>query len=296
MGMRWTLLVGMLVVGSGCATAALPDPWEGPVSGCAWQVCVYPTASGEFLVFRARNAGLVVATVSLTFDLLQNFRLTDSVPVVRTVPAGLNLVLTRLQRIDSMASIDAHPRVQIDLGSDSTRHDPAILYAMPFGGEEARQLVGSFGGPTHHLENFYSLDFAMPEGTPVLAARAGVVVIVQDGFRGGALQADLIDKANLVVVAHADGTLASYGHLQTGIAVALGDSVARGQLLGYSGSSDFPKLPHLHFHVGMRLVGGEDRTILVRLENPNGGIYALVEGAWYPPGRLIERSGPAVIR
>jgi murein DD-endopeptidase MepM/ murein hydrolase activator NlpD len=235
----------------------------------------------------------VVATVSLTFDLLQNLRLTDSVPVLRTVAAGSSLVLTRLARIDSLASVDAHPLVQIDLGSDSTRPDPDILYAMPFGGSEPRNLVAGFGSPTHLAENFYSLDFAMPEGTPVLAARGGVVVIVQDGYTEGGLQADLIEKSNLVVVVHSDGTLGSYGHLKPGLAVVAGDSVSEGQRLGFSGSTGFSGMPHLHFHVGKRMTGGEGRTIRVRFKDSTGGVLELIEGAPYPPA---DSTGPVRLR
>lgn len=293
--MRRILFVGALVAMSGCAASVLQDPWRGPVSACAWQVCVYPTASGESLVFRARNEGPVIATVSLTFDLLQNLRLTDSVPVVRTVPPLTSVILTRLGRVDSLASINAHPLVRIDLGSDSTRHDPDVLYSMPFGGTQPRELVAGFGAPTHHGEDFYSLDFAMAEGTPVLAARAGVVVHVQDGFTEGGVRADLIENANLVAIAHADGTLASYRHLRLGIQVAVGDSVSAGQLLGFSGSSGSSAQPHLHFHVGKRLTAGEDRTIPVRFASPTGGILELIEGEWYPPAGSRAPAGSAAV-
>lgn len=269
----------------------MPEPWEGGGAGCAWQVCVYPTAAEEALVFRARNAAPVVATVSLSFELLQNLRLTDSVPIVREVPAGSNLVLTRLRRVDPAAGVDARPRVEIDLGSDSTRHDPGVVYAMPFGGDEPRRLVASYGSAVHRVEEFYALDFAMPEGTPVLAARAGVVALVQDGLDGAAPEGELVGRANLVVVAHADGTLASYGYLRRGVAVAVGDSVARGQLLAYSGSGGSPPSPHLHFHVGTRLIASQGRTIRVPFQSPTGGIHDLREGSWCLPGRR-EAPGP----
>ncbi|MDP2958316.1 MAG: M23 family metallopeptidase [Longimicrobiales bacterium] len=232
----------------------------------------------------------MVATISLSFKLLQNLRLTDSVPVVRTVPGGSNLILTRVERIDPMASINAEPRIEADLGSDSTRPDPTILYAMPFGGEQPQQLVATFGSWTHRGENFFSLDFALPGGTPVLAARSGVVAIVQDSLPGGGEEGELIGKANLVVVGHSDGTLASYAYLSTGIAVAVGDSVARGQFLGLSGSGGALGLPHLHFHVGKRLTRAENRTIRVLFESPTGGVHDLSEGSWCLPSRQVERS------
>jgi murein DD-endopeptidase MepM/ murein hydrolase activator NlpD len=237
----------------------------------------------------------VVATVSLTFDVLQNLRVTEPMPVVRVVPAGENLVLTRLTRVDSMASIGGHPVVEIDLGSDSTVADPEVRYALPFGGGAPRQLVAGYGSDTHLAENFYALDFAMPEGTPVLAARAGVVVEVQDGFTERGLRPELIERANLVAVAHADGTLASYGHLQAGILVSVGDTVAQGQRLGLSGSTGFSGIPHLHFHVGKRLMSGMDRTIKVRLQDGERGELDVIEGQWYGASEevtLVRHMGP----
>lgn len=118
------------------------------------------------------------------------------------------------------------------------------------------------------------------------------MVVIQDGYTLGGLHPDLIERANLVAIVHADGTLASYGHLAPGLVVAVGDSVLQGQLLGLSGSSGFSGMPHLHFHVGKRLVSGADRTIRVSVKNPMGRVLDLVEGAWYPPGRPLGRTEP----
>ena len=288
--MRRSWLAATLLVSSGCAIAALPSPWESSVAGCVWEVCVYPVASGEFLDFRARNAGPVVATVSISFKLLQNFRLTDSVPVVKTVQSGENIVLTRVQRVDPTASINAEPRVEIDLGSDSTRPDPNVVYGIPFGGAEPRQLIATFGTGGHSFETPYSLDFGMPEGTPVLAARDGVVAVVQDSLPGQGQEGDLIGKANVVVVAHSDETLATYAYLQNGIPVAVGDSISRGELLGFSGAGGPRELPHLHFHVGKRLTRTQNRTIQVILESPSGGVQGLSEGSWCLPARQMQRA------
>jgi murein DD-endopeptidase MepM/ murein hydrolase activator NlpD len=164
-------------------------------------------------------------------------------------------------------------------------HDATASYTMPFGGEERRRMVSGAGGPSHLNENFYSFDFEMPEGTPVLAARGGVVVYVQDGFTEGGLLPDLIERANLVSIGHADGTIASYGHLREGLEVGVGDVVARGQLLGWSGSTGFSGRPHLHFHVGKRLMGGVHRTIPVEFDVGGPEPVELEEGAWYEPGR-----------
>ena len=112
----------------------------------------------------------------------------------------------------------------------------------------------------------YSLDFAMPQGTPILAARGGTVFYLQDGFTRGGTNPDLLERANLVAVAHRDGTMASYGHLR-------------------SGATGFAGQPHLHFHVGKRLLGTPGRTIPIKLRGRDGRPLNLEVGSLFAPGR-----------
>jgi len=176
--------------------------------------------------------------------------------------------------------------ISIDLGSSATEPDPDAVYGVPFGGGARRPLIQGYGGEGTHLGSMrYSLDFGMPRGTPVLAARDGVVLYLQDGFTEGGADPALLERANLVVVAHSDGTMASYGHLSRGLEVAVGDTVREGQLLGHSGRTGFAGQPHLHFHVGLRMLGEPGRTIPVRMRARGGEEIELVEGAQVPPAR-----------
>ena len=49
-------------------------------------------------------------------------------------------------------------------------------------------------------------------------------------------------------VKHADGVISSYSHLDE-LVVALGQKVAAGDLLGYSGTTGCSTGPHLHFQI-----------------------------------------------
>ena len=87
------------------------------------------------------------------------------------------------------------------------------------------------------------VDIAVANGTPVVAAKAGVVIVA--GWMGG--------YGNLVVIDHGGGVATAYGH-NTSVTVGVGQLVEQGQLIAYSGSTGHSTGPHVHFEV--RINGG----------------------------------------
>jgi murein DD-endopeptidase MepM/ murein hydrolase activator NlpD len=87
------------------------------------------------------------------------------------------------------------------------------------------------------------IDLAVSNGTPVVAAAAGTVIVA--GWMGG--------YGNLVVVDHGGGLATAYGH-NTSVTVGVGQQVAQGQLIAYSGNTGHSTGPHVHFEV--RINGG----------------------------------------
>jgi murein DD-endopeptidase MepM/ murein hydrolase activator NlpD len=271
-----------------CAGATRGGGAAGDRANCAWRVCVRWIDAASGRTYSVVNDGPVPATVKLEIRALQNLRRPARLPIERVVPARSRATLVVLDVVERGATRAVESAVSIDLGASDTRPDD-YLYGMPFGGEEPRPLLQGFNGSdTHMLGMRYALDFTMPEGTPVLAARRGIVVHVQDGFTAGGVDPGLLERANLAVVAHDDGTLASYGHLSPGIRVAVDDEVEEGDLLGYSGATGFAGLPHLHFHVGVRALGDPGRTIRVRLKDAEGREVELQEGRSYEPARASQ--------
>ena len=82
------------------------------------------------------------------------------------------------------------------------------------------------------------IDIAVPSGTPVVAAGSGTVISA--GWLGG--------YGNLVVIDHGNGLATAYGH-NSSLAVGVGQSVAQGQVIAYSGSTGHSTGPHVHFEV-----------------------------------------------
>src|SRR5690606_10053096 len=132
-----------------------------------------------------------------------------------------------------------------------------------------------FAGSFSHTDpqSLHAIDINVPEGTPVLAARGGMVMHVEDDFEGAGLDREkFAGRANHVRVLHADGSMAVYAHLQPEtVRVREGQRVSVGQVLGASGNTGYSTGPHLHFAVqvnrGMELV-----SIPFRLAGPDGPI------------------------
>jgi len=82
------------------------------------------------------------------------------------------------------------------------------------------------------------IDIGAPQGTPIYAAAAGTVNYA--GWEGG--------YGNLTLIDHGNGLATAYGH-QSQLAVSGGQTVSRGQLIGYVGSTGHSTGPHLHFEV-----------------------------------------------
>ena len=127
------------------------------------------------------------------------------------------------------------------------------LYRLPWGEGLAFMFVQAPGGRvTSHFTKatLQAVDIAMPEGIAVLAARAGVVEAVEARHGATPDEDPVTYEGNYVRVRHADGTAALYAHLRhSSVAVAVGETVQPGTLLGYSGSTGDAAAPHLHFAV-----------------------------------------------
>ncbi len=100
-----------------------------------------------------------------------------------------------------------------------------------FGPREQHPVLGFSPGRMHE-----GYDFAVPEGTPVRATRAGTVR--QVGFQGG--------YGKLVLIEHEDGYASLYGHLRDWW-VQAGQMVEVGTPIAAVGQTGLSTGPHLHY-------------------------------------------------
>ena len=183
-----------------------------------------------------------------------------AMPVRTTLPASSETVVARLYTLDPRRGSSFDVVLEQMPGDPRARPLPDYEYRLPFQYARVRVDQG-FGGRFSHddLQNRHAVDFAVPEGTPVLAAREGVVLQVESDFAGTGLDRERYGgRANYVRILHADGSMALYAHLKPeGVLVRVGQRVRQGQQIALSGNTGFSTAPHLHFVVqvnrGMRL-------------------------------------------
>lgn len=91
----------------------------------------------------------------------------------------------------------------------------------------------------HYWKMHNGVDMAWDEGTPIYAARSGIVS--ETGYQEQG-------AGNYVYINHGDGYRTVYMHM-THFIVSAGDRVSAGQLIGYMGSTGWSTGYHLHFGI-----------------------------------------------
>lgn len=94
-----------------------------------------------------------------------------------------------------------------------------------------------YGGKPHN-----GLDIGAPIGTPVFAADDGIVMAVDNNDRSGWSK---YQYGKYILLRHSNNLATLYAHLSRQL-VKTGETVNRGQLIGYSGNSGYSTGPHLH--------------------------------------------------
>jgi len=111
--------------------------------------------------------------------------------------------------------------------------------------ENAAQGTGSFGWPVSgvitqkYWDRHRAIDIGAPKGTPVYAADSGFVTYAGWNDAG---------YGYMLIIDHRNGFQTLYAHLSW-YYPEVGDSVAKGELIGRVGSTGRSTGPHLHFEI-----------------------------------------------
>ncbi|HEY9715337.1 MAG TPA: M23 family metallopeptidase [Chroococcales cyanobacterium] len=170
-------------------------------------------------------------------------------------------------------------------GLVSDRPTVDYIYSLPYSSTEKHKIGQTYFGEFSHQQGThsqYAVDFDMPVGTSILAARPGTVMAVRGDSSQGGPDKRYERCGNYVIVDHGDGTYAEYWHLrQAGVLVRLGQPVQVGTPIGLSGETGFARGPHLHFEVFRVVDGRSNASLPFKMRTEEGVREKLEKGNFY---------------
>lgn len=210
--------------------------------------------------------------VTVTIDVSgENIHITPPSPIsVGVAPKGI--VHAGSAKRERAGKWSYHYTWKYSHGLPNQKHDNSYVYRLPFQSSKSFKLIQGYHGTfSHNIMGGYALDFEMPEGTAVVAAREGKVLEILDNIITKKAFLDENDQGNFVLILHNDGTLGYYIHLKPhGIIVRAGQTVTRGQMIAESGDTGYSVRPHLHFEVYTRENAKSRVTIPIQIKTSNG--------------------------
>lgn len=213
--------------------------------------CLRTELNGDKTTFTAINKHPhLPLTVQLHLK-LDNLAVREGVNEPFVVQGGEQRELFALAPADKYAAWEYRYEYTWVGGDFRAEHRANQLYRLPYKKGQTYEVSQSCNGSYSHTgHGKYAIDFDMPTGTPILAARAGRVVdIKQDSNRGGEGE-EYENDGNYVTILHDDATLGHYFHLHPNtVGVALGQEISAGELIGRAGNTGYSSGPHLHFEV-----------------------------------------------
>lgn len=193
---------------------------------------------GDLVFFTVKGEGVQHVGVNLGGDLMLASDATASQVGVQPFPKRfLGAVRVTLPAADPNPAPESTP--------DSDRRCGGTVMPMNANGmiypihEGAFEFSSLFGETGPHWATFHTgLDLAAPTGTPVVAAKEGVVSVEASNWAG----------PNYVSIDHGDGLVTTYAHMSQ-VLVEPGAVVEAGELIGLVGALGNVTGPHLHFEV-----------------------------------------------
>jgi len=202
-----------------------------------------------------------------------NITSTPSLPLHMVLKPYARVTLAQLGLVDPAQSGGFQLQLAAVPGDPNARAQP-VTYLLPVETGSWHIDQGWHGSFSHNdAQSNYAIDISVDEGTPVLAARDGMVMQVESDFdKAGLNREKFAERANVIRILHGDGSMAVYAHLKLdGALVRPGQYVVAGQRIGYSGNTGFSSGPHLHFAVQVNR-GVDLESVPFQMRSPSGAV------------------------
>lgn len=238
-----------------------------------FQVVTEKDSLGHRLV--ARNQGPSPISIRVSLLDASNAFTDPMLPVFAVIPPYGTQMLVRVKAADTGQRLSFRFQNAWLMGDFRASHQANTLYRLPYRDGQSFRISQADGGviTTHaRPDSKYAIDFSMPERTPIVAARDGIVVKSVGNQVAGGQDPSLLSKANVIRILHSDNTIATYAHLAYGgTFVYAGQRVVAGQEIGLSGSTGYSSGPHLHFAVTrLERIGDSFQAVSIPIQFYNG--------------------------
>jgi murein DD-endopeptidase MepM/ murein hydrolase activator NlpD len=246
---------------------------------------------------------LEAADVTATFEMnLENLQCSTKLPYTATIPGNKTVEAFTVCAVNKNVPWSYKYTDSFTIGSTEARHDDNYVYSLPYAaGQTFSVSQGYHCNYSHTGPDEYAIDWKMPPGTPVHAARDGIVVQSKDDSDRGGPSRKFESCANCILIKHPDGTIGIYAHLSKGgNQVKVGAKVSVGDWIALSGNTGFTSGPHLHFSVFKTKSGKERESIPVRFQTANSPALTLKTGGSYKsapiamPEQQVKTAMPSV--
>ncbi|MEX2123824.1 MAG: M23 family metallopeptidase [Woeseia sp.] len=274
-GIREGIQVGRLrypVIATVAATVlAISVPADAQPQCSGDWMCINAVRESDNVELRAAN----LRDIPITFTMkvrTRNMRADRPRTVTETLGPKQSRLVMVLEPLHADRSGDYRISYDWTVGNKDAVHDERQVYLLPYAPGMSYRVLQGYGSRFSHtgLEQF-AVDFRMAEGTPVHAARGGLVARTEESNDIGCWDDGCGNHANFIVILHDDGTTGEYYHLQrNGVLVEPGDRVEAGQKIGLSGNTGHTTVPHLHFAVYRAAEWGTTQSIPVRFKSADG--------------------------
>ncbi|MFY0688774.1 MAG: M23 family metallopeptidase [Cyclobacteriaceae bacterium] len=237
---------------------------------------------GDFeITLIASNKGFCPFTIDLTAE-LTNMEALTPLPRSFVIPAGaFDFQLVTFKVIHKKKGYQFGYQTSTKMGNTVDPPDTSFYaYALPYPKDQKFIMSQGYNGPQSHF-GLNALDFTMPIGTPIHAIRDGIVIAIKENSNKGCNDPICMDQANYIILYHEDGTFSEYAHLKkNGVKVKPGESIVKGQLIGFSGNTGYRTGPHLHLEV-YHYSGSEKITLRTPFQIADYEVDYLIEGRKY---------------
>ncbi len=196
----------------------------------------------------AINNELFPISISLDLD-LTNLLFSESTKKIFVVPSkSEKFKIGDLTVAENGSPYNFNYKFKSTIGDVTiTNYEKLFLYDLPFLKGKSYKIYQGYNGIFSH-QNENSIDFTMPEGSEVVAARDGIVVKVVKNNTESCPKEECKKYNNYLMIMHSDGTFANYVHIKyNGTSLNVGDSVKKGDVIASSGNVGWSSGPHLHF-------------------------------------------------